>query len=142
MERVVADEAGLTLDEASQAIDAFVETLGRFVPVEAWRLVVSVTGPRGCEEPPGPGGRGAGVGDFLLAYSEKEEVESDRAALHARVVAESVRGSLSREEANRLRELLGDDDFAALFEAEKRGELTDPDGSTRGVEQLVDDGGH
>lgn len=56
------------------------------------------------------------------------------AARYARVVAEEIARDLDGSALDRLRSVL-DDDFLALFEVDHRGELTEEDGATGGVEQ-------
>ncbi|MGH8945540.1 MAG: DUF2267 domain-containing protein [Acidimicrobiia bacterium] len=121
----VADRARLSNDDARRLVEDFLHAIAGFVSPEAWELIADLTPLDVSLDPdeaePDPEDRE--IEDFLLVMSDEEEVESPRAAEHARAVAETIRSRTGSDQLARLRSLVSNEDVLALFET-TRGELT------------------
>jgi uncharacterized protein (DUF2267 family) len=132
----IAREAGLPGDqEARRLLESVTGALGDFLDPEAWDIVVGVV-PEVCRGESSrrtrPGDHS--VADFFDEVAGREDVDAEQAALYARVVAETIRSEMTDREVDRLRELVADD-FLALFEVSRRGELTSAGGITHGARE-------
>lgn len=136
----VADQAGLDSSEAAgRLIESVTGALVHFIDPEAWDLIVGVvpTSHEGASSPRTHDGEHS-LQDFFGEVAEREGVEVGRAALYARVVTENVKGQMTEQEVGRLSQLMSDD-FLALFEDRRRGELTSSNGVTRGASEAGED---
>ena len=131
----VARDAGLSDHEARRLVESVTGALGDFLDPEAVDIVVGVV-PEMCRGEASrrtrPGEQS--VTDFFEEVADREGVETEQAALYARVVAETIRAEMTDREVERLRELVADD-FLALFEVSRRGELTSTGGITHGARE-------
>lgn len=136
----VADQAGLESPEAARRlIDSVTGALVDFVDPEAWDLIVGVV-PRSCA---GASSIRSRVGDHTLQelfteVADREGIEVERAALYTRIVTENVKSQMTEREVGRLRDLISED-FLALFEDRRRGELTSSEGITHGAREAGED---
>lgn len=132
----VADAVELdSPEEASEVIRSVTAQMAAFFPSEAWEVLA----PRLADElvgdaPSAPSPADRDIRNFFLGLGERMEEGTAVAARYARVVAEEIARDLDGSTLDRLRSVL-DDDFLALFEVDHRGELTEEDGATGGVEQ-------
>lgn len=127
----VAERANLSDDDALELIKDFLSALPGFVTRDTWELIAELTPVQvSVEWEDVSEGVDMSMEDFLLEMSDEEHVELERAAEHARAVAETIRSRSSAEQLDRLRESITNEDLLALFETE-RGELTSADAQER-----------
>ncbi len=128
----VSDRANLTREEARELTEDFLKALPGFVSREAWELIAGLTPVEVAidwEEVEESDDHS--IEDFLLEMSSEEEVESPRAAEHARVVAETIRSHAGPGQIEALRSAIEDETMLALFET-VRGEFTSAETSEEG----------
>jgi uncharacterized protein (DUF2267 family) len=127
---------GARLDSRAEAEDMIRAVTGAMIdhfPPEGSELLSTVVPAELMGEgTPGRSRETASVEDLFEDVGRRRALGPPTAANYVRVVAEAVRGRLSEVDLNRLDDLLADE-FLALFEVHRRGELTEDDGSTPGA---------
>lgn len=132
----VAELARIPEDDARSLVRDFFAALTGMVDRETWNLIRSlVPGEVEISWDEDADYETTTIEQFLLDVSRREPVAMDRAAEHARAVAEAVREQATESELRQLASAIEDDDLLALFE-ETRGELTTPQTPTEGTEAI------
>lgn len=133
----VAEGAHLTESEAAALTEDFLLVLAEHVDREVWESLASLAPVEvSVEWDDTSRDRQATTEEFLLEMSDEEQVESGRAAEHARVVAEAMRRRAGRHELDQIARI-ENEGIAALFEL-VRGEMTTPDAPTPGEVQRIE----
>lgn len=133
----VAEGAHLTEREAAALTEDFLSVLAEHVDREVWESLVSLAPVEvSVEWDDTSRERQATTEDFLLEMSDEEQVESGRAAEHARVVAEAMRKRADRRQLDQIARI-ENEGITALFEL-VRGEMTTPDAPTPGEAQWIE----
>lgn len=122
-------------DDARRVVDSVLWGFQRHLPFDAFEALASAVGLPGQDGPSPLDAEDSSIARFFEELADREEIEIDRAAVHARVVAEVLTSRMSSAELEALSAEVPDD-FLALFERQGRGQLTEDDGSTRGVEEV------
>lgn len=121
---MVAAEAGLDQQDAAELIREFLTTIQRYIPSSAWELLNGLVPPEMNGRPKPGDDQKQSIRDLILDLADEEDIESRRAASHARAVAMSLRSRANPAEVQRLKSQLPED-LLALFEMDSRGELTE-----------------
>lgn len=136
--RAVMDKARLDSEKEAEEIGrAVTDAMSTHFEPEAWAVIEEVLPESWIGEGRDRSRPQAGsVQDFFTDIGDSRDVGSAEAARYARVVAESIRENLSAEQVDVLEDTLNDD-LLALFETDRRGELTGAAGYTEGAHQGV-----
>lgn len=133
----VAEGAHLTESEAAALTEDFLLVLAEHVDREVWESLAALTPVEvSVDWDDTSRDRQATTEDFLLEMSDEEQVESGRAAEHARVVAEAMRKRAGRHQLDQIARI-ENEGITALFEL-VRGEITTPDAPTPGAAQRIE----
>ena len=132
IEAVAADRDIAGEADARGAVVAVMEGFERFLPPAA---VVALGSATNIEMVPTAERAERTVGAFFEWLADRRQIDQAAAATQARVVAEALASRMGADVLHGLADVVPDD-FLALFEQHRRGELTEPDGSTRGARTI------
>lgn len=121
----VSKEARVPESDARALVQDFLRAISYFIGESATSVLADIA-PTDLTVPSPAGNRQAEatIEEFLLEMSDEESVAEDRAADHARVVAEALRMRADGATVQRLKDSIENEEILALFELE-RGELTE-----------------
>jgi uncharacterized protein (DUF2267 family) len=120
---MVAEEAGIDRQDASELITEFLTTIQGYIPPVAWEILNRLAPQESRAQPQSAHDNKSGIREFLLDLAGEEEVQSRRSASHARAVAMSLHSKAAPSEVQILERHVPED-LLALFEIGSRGELT------------------
>lgn len=132
----VAAEGGIEgPDDARRVVQSVLWGLERYLPADAYGVLVSSLRLPDRDRSTPLDAEDRSIARFFEELADREEIEIERAAVHARVVAEVLRARMSSPDIDALSALVPGD-FLALFERDGRGQLTQSEGTTQGVKEV------
>ena len=118
----VSERANVPPAEAGDLVEEVLDQLAKVLDPKSWETIEDIL-PFEVGAASSGDHRSLSIEQFLVELSGDEPVEAERAASHARAVAETIRDAATEPQLRRLSTQIQDDAILALFE-EHRGELT------------------